>query len=103
MVLGLFCAFPTPHAENGDAMKYESIGEANLDIESRLQKAEFERDILAEALAWGAGRNARPWWQHLPFLDAEKKWLEYAYKEASRRVGYPVPRPKNKDAGHALP
>ena len=62
--------------------------------EERLKWIEFERDILAEALAWGAGKDKRPLYQHLPWMDAKEKWLKYAYKEARRRLGYPVPPAK---------
>ena len=69
-----------------------------LSTEDKLKCVEFEREILAEALAWGAGNTRRPWWQHLPWLDAKKKWLEYAKREARRRAGCPVPR--KKEAAH---
>jgi len=37
-----------------------------------------ERDCLAEALAWGAGKDKKPLFQHLPWMDAKAKWLAYA-------------------------
>jgi len=51
----------------------------------RAEQAEAERDVLVEVLAWGAGKDKKPMFQHLPWMDAKKKWLEYATSEVQKR------------------
>jgi hypothetical protein len=51
----------------------------------RAKQAEAERDVLAEALAWGVGKDKKSMFQNLPWMDAKKKWLEYATSEVQKR------------------
>ena len=46
--------------------------------------AERKCEVLAEALAWGAGK--KPWWQYLPWFDAKAKWLDYAENKARQHA-----------------
>lgn len=55
--------------------------------ETRAEQAEAEREILAEALAWGAGKEKRSVFDKLPWCDSKKKWLDHAADEARKRKG----------------
>ena len=71
---------------DGDADELLSLCDAyqagNIEMARRAEQMEAERDCLAEALAWGAGRDKKPLFQHLPWLDAKAKWLAYARRHA---------------------
>ncbi|MDL2313354.1 hypothetical protein LJC36_00060 [Desulfovibrio sp. OttesenSCG-928-C14] len=61
--------------------------EGSRQMSGRAEKAELEREILAEALAWGFGRENRSVFEILPWVDCKRRWLEWAAKEAAKRTG----------------
>lgn len=73
-------AFEFPQPERQILNLIDALDE----VESRAKRAKWERDKLAEALAWGAGREKKSIFDALPWCDAKDRWLEWAAQEAAK-------------------